>query len=83
MEKVDSKKSAYFLPVAIFLAMLPVTMIVPVFKEIVKDRFQSGNGEVAWFLSIAMLGSFVFLLWLVFFRILLGLAKKLSYFFAG
>ncbi len=60
LEKVNSKKSAYFLPVAVFLAMLPVTMIVPVFKEIVKDRFQSGNEEVAWFLSIAMLGSFVF-----------------------
>ncbi|AVV52150.1 MULTISPECIES: MFS transporter [Leptospira] len=60
LKKADLKKSAYFLPVAVFLAMLPVTMIVPVFKEIVKDRFQSGNGEVAWFLSVAMLGSFVF-----------------------
>ncbi|TGL75839.1 MFS transporter [Leptospira yasudae] len=60
LRKADRKKSPYFLPAAVFLAMLPVTMIVPVFKEIVKDRFQSGNGEVAWFLSIAMLGSFFF-----------------------
>ncbi|MBM9500694.1 MFS transporter [Leptospira sp. 201903071] len=58
--KDKQKGSVYFLPGAIFLAMLPVTMIVPVFKEIVKDRFQSGNSEVAWFLSVAMLGSFFF-----------------------
>ncbi|TGM58710.1 MFS transporter [Leptospira adleri] len=58
--KDKKKSSVFFLPGAIFLAMLPVTMIVPVFKEIVKDRFQSGNGEVAWFLSVAMLGSFFF-----------------------
>ncbi|TGK33867.1 MFS transporter [Leptospira gomenensis] len=56
----SKQRSVYFLPAAVFLAMLPVTMIVPVFKEIVKDRFQSGNGEVAWFLSVAMLGSFFF-----------------------
>ncbi|XDD52403.1 MFS transporter [Leptospira sp. WS92.C1] len=58
--KDNKKRSIYILPGAIFLAMLPVTMIVPIFKEIVKDRFQSGNSEVAWFLSIAMLGSFFF-----------------------
>ncbi|TQE65263.1 MFS transporter [Leptospira noguchii] len=83
LEKVDSKKSAYFLPVAIFLAMLPVTMIVPVFKEIVKDRFQSGNGEVAWFLSIAMLGSFVFSPLAGFLSDSFGTRKKIIILFCG
>lgn len=77
------KKSAYFLPVAVFLAMLPVTMIVPVFKEIVKDRFQSGNGEVAWFLSIAMLGSFVFSPIAGFLSDYFGTRKKLIVLFCG
>ncbi len=44
----------------IFLAMLPVTMIVPVYKEIIKDRLGGSNYGVAWFQSYAMLGSFVF-----------------------
>ncbi|PJZ70395.1 MFS transporter [Leptospira perolatii] len=44
----------------IFFAMLPVTMIVPVFKEIVKDRLGGTNYGVAWFQSAAMLGSFIF-----------------------
>ncbi|MFB5649951.1 MFS transporter [Leptospira wolffii] len=44
----------------IFLAMLPVTMIVPVYKEIVKDRFGGSGYGVAWFQSSAMLGSFLF-----------------------
>ncbi|WP_025179313.1 MFS transporter [Leptospira kirschneri] len=81
--KVDFKKSAYFLPVAIFLAMLPVTMIVPVFKEIVKDRFQSGNEEVAWFLSIAMLGSFVFSPVAGFLSDSFGTRKKIIILFCG
>nr|WP_269083821.1 MFS transporter [Leptospira alstonii] len=82
-EKVDLKKSAYFLPGAVFLAMLPVTMIVPVFKEIVKDRFQSGNGEVAWFLSIAMLGSFFFAPFAGFLSDYFGTRKKLIVLFCG
>jgi len=40
--------------------MIPVTMIVPVVKEIVKDRLLGGNLEVAYFTSIPMLGSFLF-----------------------
>ncbi len=40
--------------------MLPVTMIVPVVKDIVKDRLSGGNFEVAYFTSIPMLGSFLF-----------------------
>lgn len=44
----------------IFLAMLPVTMIVPVYKEIVKDRLGGTGYGVAWFQSSAMLGSFLF-----------------------
>ncbi|TGL61704.1 MFS transporter [Leptospira sarikeiensis] len=44
----------------IFLAMLPVTMIVPVYKEIIKDRLGGTGYGVAWFQSSAMLGSFLF-----------------------
>jgi MFS family permease len=44
----------------IFFAMLPVTMIVPVLKEFIKDNLASGNIEVALFTSISMLGSFIF-----------------------
>ncbi len=40
--------------------MLPVTMIVPVVKDIVKDRLLGSNWEVAYFTSIPMLGSFLF-----------------------
>ncbi|EMY24583.1 transporter, major facilitator family protein [Leptospira interrogans serovar Australis str. 200703203] len=68
---------------AVFLAMLPVTMIVPVFKEIVKDRFQSGNEEVAWFLSIAMLGSFVFSPMAGFLSDSFGTRKKIIILFCG
>ncbi|TGK00890.1 MFS transporter [Leptospira semungkisensis] len=44
----------------IFFAMLPVTIIVPVYKEIIKDRLGGNSYGVAWFQSAAMLGSFVF-----------------------
>ncbi|NCN11531.1 MAG: MFS transporter [Leptospira sp.] len=44
----------------IFLAMLPVTMVVPVLKEMIKDIHLSGNLAVALFTSISMLGSFLF-----------------------
>lgn len=44
----------------IFFTMLPVTMIVPVFKEIIKDRLGGNNLAVSYFMSIAMLGSFIF-----------------------
>lgn len=63
--------------------MLPVTMIVPVFKEIVKDRFQSGNEEVAWFLSIAMLGSFLFAPIAGFLSDYFGTRKKIIILFCG
>jgi len=44
----------------VFLAMVPVTMIVPVVKDIVKDRLLGSNLDVAFFTSIPMLGSFLF-----------------------
>ncbi len=40
--------------------MLPVTMVVPVVKDIVKDRLFGTNWDVAFFTSIPMLGSFLF-----------------------
>lgn len=44
----------------IFFTMLPVTMIVPVFKDIVKDKLGGDNLMVSFFMSSAMLGSFLF-----------------------
>ncbi len=44
----------------VFLSMLPVTMIVPVFKDIVKDKLGGDNLMVSYFMSVAMLGSFLF-----------------------
>jgi MFS family permease len=44
----------------IFFAMLPVTMIVPVFKDMIKDRLGGDNLSVSFFMSTAMLGSFLF-----------------------
>ncbi len=44
----------------IFLCMLPVTMIVPVFKDIIKDKLGGDNLMVSYFMSVAMLGSFLF-----------------------
>ena len=44
----------------IFFTMLPVTMIVPVFKDIVKDKLGGDNLMVSLFMSYAMLGSFLF-----------------------
>jgi MFS family permease len=63
-QSAGSEKSRGRFPILlvllIFLSMLPVTMIVPVLKEIVKDNLQSSSTAVAWFMSIAMLGSFLF-----------------------
>ncbi|TGN09409.1 MFS transporter [Leptospira ilyithenensis] len=50
----------YTLITLVFLSMLPVTMIVPVVKDIIKDRLLGSNWEVAYFTSIPMLGSFLF-----------------------
>ena len=44
----------------IFLCMLPATMIVPVLKDIIKDRLGGSNATVSFFVSIAMLGAFLF-----------------------
>jgi MFS family permease len=44
----------------IFFTMLPVTMIVPVFKDIIKDKLGGNNLMVSLFMSYAMLGSFLF-----------------------
>lgn len=50
----------YTLITLVFLSMLPVTMIVPVVKDIIKDRLAGSNWDVAFFTSIPMLGSFLF-----------------------
>ncbi|MDF3821013.1 MFS transporter [Leptospira sp. 96542] len=50
----------YTLVTLVFLSMLPVTMIVPVVKDIIKDRLLGSNWEVAYFTSVPMLGSFLF-----------------------
>lgn len=57
---MSSKKSVFVLVSLIFLSMLPVTMVVPVIKDIVKDRMSAGNLESALFTSLSMLGSFLF-----------------------
>jgi MFS family permease len=44
----------------IFFTMLPVTMIVPVFKDFIKDRLGGTDLSVSIFMSSAMLGSFLF-----------------------
>ncbi len=44
----------------LFLSMLPVTMIVPVFKDIIKDKLGGDSLSVSFFMSSAMLGSFLF-----------------------
>ncbi|MEM7182474.1 MAG: MFS transporter [Spirochaetota bacterium] len=44
----------------VFFTMLPVTMIVPVFKDLIKDRLGGDNLMVSLFMSTAMLGSFLF-----------------------
>ena len=43
----------------IFFSMLPATMLVPIIKEIVKDRLDGTNTDAASFLSIALLGAFL------------------------
>lgn len=50
----------YTLVTLVFLSMLPVTMIVPVVKDVIKDRLAGSNWDVAFFTSIPMLGSFLF-----------------------
>ena len=45
---------------AIFLSMLPVTMMVPVLKELVGDRFAAGSFWVHSFMSINMIGAVIF-----------------------
>jgi MFS family permease len=57
---MKEKKFPFLLMGLIFFSMLPVTMIVPVLKDIIKDNLLSGNMEVALFTSISMLGSFLF-----------------------
>ncbi|MCC5814987.1 MAG: MFS transporter [Leptospira sp.] len=57
---MKEQKFPFLLMGLIFLSMLPVTMIVPVLKDIIKDNLLSGNMEVALFTSISMLGSFLF-----------------------
>ena len=57
---IQSNKIPKLTLMLIFFTMLPVTMIVPVFKDLVKDRLGGDNLMVSLFMSYAMLGSFLF-----------------------
>lgn len=57
---MNKNKVPYLTLGLLFFSMLPVTMIVPVFKEIIKDRLGGDNLMVSLFMSSAMLGSFLF-----------------------
>lgn len=61
MKNDSTKGSLPILEISlIFFTMLPVTMIVPVFKDLIKDKLGGDNLMVALFMSTAMLGSFLF-----------------------
>lgn len=57
---IKREKIPYLTIFLIFFTMLPVTMIVPVFKDMIKDRLGGDNLSVSFFMSTAMLGSFLF-----------------------
>ncbi len=57
---MNKTKPPYLTLALIFFSMLPVTMIVPVFKDIIKDKLGGDNLMVSFFMSYAMLGSFLF-----------------------
>ncbi len=59
-QNITTSKIPYITIILIFLSMLPVTMIVPVFKDIIKDKLGGDNFMVSYFMSVAMLGSFLF-----------------------
>lgn len=48
------------LTLALFLTMLPVTMLVPVLKELVLDRFGEARAWAHAFMSINMIGAAIF-----------------------
>ncbi|MFQ5489970.1 MAG: MFS transporter [Phycisphaerae bacterium] len=58
--RTASRTMAAALGAAIFLSMLPVTMMVPVLKEVVADRFSAGSFWVHSFMSINMVGAVLF-----------------------
>ncbi|MEE9297021.1 MAG: MFS transporter [Phycisphaerae bacterium] len=53
-------RHAAALGVALFLAMLPVTMMVPVLKELISDRFAAGSFWTHSFMSMNMIGAVLF-----------------------
>ena len=55
----DAKRSSVALGIVLFLTMLPVTMMVPVLKELVADRFSVGTFWTHLFMVINMVGAIV------------------------
>ena len=53
-------RHAAALGTTLFLAMLPVTMMVPVLKELISDRFTAGSFWTHSFMSINMIGAVLF-----------------------
>ncbi|MCB1326249.1 MAG: MFS transporter [Spirochaetales bacterium] len=49
-----------YLPIAlIFFSMVPALVIVPVLKDLIKDRLHGTNDAVAYFISVAQLAAFL------------------------
>ncbi|TWT44753.1 putative 3-hydroxyphenylpropionic transporter MhpT [Phycisphaerae bacterium RAS1] len=56
-EQPSSTRTLLTLALALFLTMLPVTMLVPVLKELVLDRFGQARAWAHVFMSINMVGA--------------------------
>lgn len=56
-EIAHGRRVSISLGVVLFLSMLPVTMIVPVLRELVSDRFNTGPFWAHFFMSINMIGA--------------------------
>ena len=54
-----SRRVAAALAVVLFLSMVPVTMLVPVLKELVSDRFNASPFWTHSFMSINMIGAVI------------------------
>lgn len=50
----------YLIISMIFATMIASTVIVPVMKDVIKDRLTGSNFDVAWFFSLAQLAGFLF-----------------------
>lgn len=60
LHSAQRTRHAAALGVALFLAMLPVTMMVPVLKELISDRFATGSFWTHSFMSMNMMGAVLF-----------------------